>query len=305
MSGLIVCMAWRSTPLVGDYALFGGGYANSVANGKVTTYKYGFSDNVMQNGTTLSVIRSSTPGAIGNREYGVFGGGSGTGSTAIMSTDKYVYASDVRTVGGTLGSARYACGCFGNSVLGFMTRGFDGSAFLKTSVKYTYATTVWGVGSVYLAMAFGGMAFGNDVVGVSVNGNGTAIDKYTYASGAVTAGGSLVAARTNNPACVGTIVEGHSVYGQQGTGIVLTCEIYAYATSTTVVRDVVGAGKGSLNAGAAANGSIGVITGGQLSSVFFQDTSIYNFVDSSSVVGTLLSVPLASLAGISSVPANF
>lgn len=121
------------------HAIISGGYNSGYLN---TTEKHNHADNTVVVGTNMSAGRSG-PAATGTTEFGIIAAGYVTGTT-----DKYVYATDARTLGTALGQARGFLAGAGNSTVGifgggrYPTQSAHVDAYVYTSAAVTTGTSL-------------------------------------------------------------------------------------------------------------------------------------------------------------------
>jgi hypothetical protein len=224
---------------------------------QVTAYvdKYAYASNTVSSGTALSAAWDGTTGG-GNQTKGIFSGAYTLNGTGYI-TQKYTYAGDTVTYGGSLANFNNITYGTAASTSSFMLIGgaYENS---KITNKYTFSTDVAVVATSIPSVYVLGGAIGNATIAVFGGGNyvSTATDIYTYASNVVTNGTALGLARHGVAACsnsqVGLFSGGTTNSGNGDPGIsayvdkynllnqtvtpgtsLLVVNVYAAATSST------------------------------------------------------------------------
>ena len=226
-----------------DYAWFGGGLApGNPSGGKSTVDRITYATDTATASVRgpLSLARYKFLAAVGNSDYGWFGGGYAFPGIAYSRIDRITYATDTATasIRGPLSGARYQLAAAGNTTDGWFGAGFNASA-RSTVDRITYATdtataSVRGPLSsakTYLAAA------GNTTDGWFGGGSpgpSSTVDRITYATDTATASvrGPL-SASTRSLAAAGNTTDGWFGGGNVGfPSDSSTVQRITYATDT-------------------------------------------------------------------------
>lgn len=288
------------------YGLFSGGAVGAVLGGVVTTEKYRYSNDVVSEGTALSLARYFHASA-GNNTIGIIACGyvyNGS-AKALGSTEKTQYSADVRTTGKALYVSQ-GLSAVSNVEVGVFSGGTDNNLYyLSTTRRYAYGTDTV-LSGVAMSKRARGAATGNLTLGLFVGGTSDGAtssyllktDKYTYSADSYTNGSNL-ATKRYSCAAIGNRMLGVVIGGYDGVGNLSSTEIYQYNT------DSVSAGSSLFynrrEHAAAGNNQFGIITGGS-NGDYIAYTEKYELDIHAISVATFLSSPKFRHSGVSSTP---
>lgn len=304
MSGLITCLPWQPAyALVAAYGLFGGGSNNAATYSTLSTWKYGFSNGVVANGTSLVNPHVQLPATFGNDVTGMFVSGYKPNPVALAS-DRYTFANDIRTTGASLTAMITYASSFSSLTIGVICRGFTGAAFVTTTSKYTYASNGFSAGTSFSGSAYNGPAVGNGEFGLSCDGNNVALQKYIINTGVISTSSSLQSTRTGS-ASMSAKEFGIIAFGNGGASY----DKFMYADGT-VIRTltaapaiVIGAGAGNKDVGVLVGDSTGNGNIGAGGTTLISTKMV--FVDETMAASSTFSAAFPYLGGVSSAPAYF
>ena len=230
-----------------DYAWFGGGLApGNPSGGKSTVDRITYATDTATASVRgpLSLARYKFLAAVGNSDYGWFGGGYAYPGIVYSRIDRITYATDTATasIRGPLSSARYQLAAAGNTTDGWFGGGYEGSP-RATVDRITYATDT-ATASVRgpLSLARYALAAAGNTTDAWFGGGATpatvsTVDRITYATDTATASvrGPLSAGRLYF-AAAGNTTDGWFGGGSPGPSSTVERITYATDTATASVR---------------------------------------------------------------------
>lgn len=288
-----------ATGPTGGFALFAGGL-NQTTGVLNKTQAYGYADNTMMLGTTLTSARYQM-GGVGTATYAYFMGG--YTSPEGSKVDRYKFGDNTVSARTALTTGKFGYGSAGNSTRGLLIAGAqsNGNASTNAIEKITYAAeTHTNHSAAYVS--WGLAAAGNETL--AVYGGGYAYSAvstltyvYTHASDS-SAGGPALGVGRHNTAAMGNA--NVAVFGG-GYGPLASTDVITYSNSTRAAGTALGLARNY--AAGAGKTDIGIFAGGLDSNTTYTDK--YTYSGNVRVAGTALNTSVTMTAGVSSVPGGF
>lgn len=161
---------------------------NSTATRYSTTEKYTYSNLSRATGTALSEWAEC---GVGNFTFSIMS--FGWSGAWRLTSEKYIYASNVRVSGTSFKVPRFLVTAFGNSSIGIFSGGnqdpTNGAIPLNITEVYTYISDTVAASTSLLSNVSDGAATSNSAVGLVTNY--TTVQKYNYVNKSFSAGTSL------------------------------------------------------------------------------------------------------------------